>query len=319
MSKAAPSTSSDSSGQLNAGPADPDPPCFCMAGSITPPVRRRAFRLQSTLTPLHRDRERLLATISFPRFADSTIAQRRRFRRMPMPHRPTLELAVIGNCSCLDRRRGPARLGVSASASTRIRSSAPFSTDDRRRGRVRRRTPRSRRERADLRRPHGDREDDAPGFAWLGHRVRDFAPCFANYGDCTDRPCSRRSRCSPVSPGSGSASPAGTTASRRRRRPAARTTSATSRRDHAPATTDAPLAYIEDDAFHLGQPIHLILGPDETWKDPIAATVADYEEQTRRHWLEWVRGLSIPEWQEAVIGRHCPALPSRRPGRSSRR
>lgn len=68
-------------------------------------------------------------------------------------------------------------------------------------------------------------------------------------------------------------------------------------------TTDAPLAYIEDGTpFTLGQPIHLILGPDETWKDPIAATVAEYEERTRRHWLEWVRGLSIPfEWQEAVI------------------
>ena len=68
-------------------------------------------------------------------------------------------------------------------------------------------------------------------------------------------------------------------------------------------TTDAPLSYIEDGTpFTLGQPIHLILGPDETWKDPIAATVADYEERTRQHWLEWVRGLSIPfEWQEAVI------------------
>ena len=68
-------------------------------------------------------------------------------------------------------------------------------------------------------------------------------------------------------------------------------------------TTDAPLAYVEDGTpFVLGGPIHLILGPDETWRDPIARTVAEYEERTRQEWLEWVRGLSIPfEWQEEVI------------------
>ena len=68
-------------------------------------------------------------------------------------------------------------------------------------------------------------------------------------------------------------------------------------------TTDAPLAYVEDGTpFVLSRALHLILGPDETWRDPIARTVAEYEERTRQHWLEWVRGLSIPfEWQEAVI------------------
>ena len=68
-------------------------------------------------------------------------------------------------------------------------------------------------------------------------------------------------------------------------------------------TTDAPISYVADQTpFVLGQPIHLILGPDETWRDPIARTVAEYEERTRSHWTEWVRGLSIPfEWQEAVI------------------
>ena len=46
----------------------------------------------------------------------------------------------------------------------------------------------------------------------------------------------------------------------------------------------------------------MILGPDETLRDPIARTVSEYEDRTRQHWLEWVRGLSIPfEWQEAVI------------------
>ena len=68
-------------------------------------------------------------------------------------------------------------------------------------------------------------------------------------------------------------------------------------------TTDAPISYVADATpFVLGSPIHLILGPDETWKSPIAQTVEEYEDRTRRAWLEWVRGLSIPfEWQEAVI------------------
>ncbi len=68
-------------------------------------------------------------------------------------------------------------------------------------------------------------------------------------------------------------------------------------------TTDAPLSYVEGGTpFILAKPIHLILGPDETWKNPISRTVAEYEERTRDHWVEWVRGLSIPfEWQEAVI------------------
>lgn len=68
-------------------------------------------------------------------------------------------------------------------------------------------------------------------------------------------------------------------------------------------TTDAPLSYVADETpFVLGHPIHLILGPDETWRGPIAGMVQEYEERTREHWVEWVRGLSIPfEWQEAVI------------------
>ena len=68
-------------------------------------------------------------------------------------------------------------------------------------------------------------------------------------------------------------------------------------------TTDAPISYIADSTpFVLGNPIHLILGPDETWREPIESSVRDYEERTRAHWLEWVRGLSIPfEWQDAVI------------------
>ncbi|MBW2425122.1 MAG: glycoside hydrolase family 15 protein [Deltaproteobacteria bacterium] len=68
-------------------------------------------------------------------------------------------------------------------------------------------------------------------------------------------------------------------------------------------TTDAPISYVADATpFVVVQPIHLILGPDETWRGPIVGTFEEYEERTREHWVEWVRGLSIPfEWQEAVI------------------
>ncbi len=68
-------------------------------------------------------------------------------------------------------------------------------------------------------------------------------------------------------------------------------------------TTDAPISYVADATpFVLGQPVHLILGPDESWREPIAQTVTDHEDRTRTHWLQWVRDLSIPfEWQEAVI------------------
>ncbi len=68
-------------------------------------------------------------------------------------------------------------------------------------------------------------------------------------------------------------------------------------------TTDAPISYVADATpFVLGQPIHLILGPDESFRDPIESTVREYERRTREHWTEWSRGLSIPfEWQEAVI------------------
>ncbi len=68
-------------------------------------------------------------------------------------------------------------------------------------------------------------------------------------------------------------------------------------------TTDAPVSYVADATpFVLGQAIHMILGPDESFRDPIESTVREYERRTREHWTEWSRGLSIPfEWQEEVI------------------
>ncbi|MEZ4292479.1 MAG: glycoside hydrolase family 15 protein [Myxococcota bacterium] len=68
-------------------------------------------------------------------------------------------------------------------------------------------------------------------------------------------------------------------------------------------TTDAPTSYAADATpFVLTDTIHLVLGPDETLGSAIGSTFREYEERTREHWVEWSRGLSIPfEWQEAVI------------------
>ena len=225
-----------------------------------------------------------------------------------MPHRPTLELAVIGNCSWAGLIDAEARLVWAclprfdsdpvfcALLDETIDAEGVFAVElldlveseqtyDGHTAIVK----------TTLRDSHGSAIE-----------IRDFAPRFANYGRLY-RPTMLMRTITPLS---------GEPRIRVRLRPRGNygqsEASTTRGSNHIRyitegitlrLTTDAPLAYIEDETpFTLGQPIHLILGPDETWKDPIAATVADYEERTRRHWLEWVRGLSIPfEWQEAVI------------------
>jgi GH15 family glucan-1,4-alpha-glucosidase len=68
-------------------------------------------------------------------------------------------------------------------------------------------------------------------------------------------------------------------------------------------TTDAPISYVAEEVpFVLEAPIALILGPDEAFTAPIAATTREYLELTQDYWFEWTRYLSVPfEWQEAVI------------------
>ncbi|MEZ5729969.1 MAG: trehalase-like domain-containing protein, partial [Burkholderiaceae bacterium] len=68
-------------------------------------------------------------------------------------------------------------------------------------------------------------------------------------------------------------------------------------------TTDAPLSYVvEETAFALSRPLHLVLGPDEPFDDAPETMARDFLERTHRYWLDWVRALAIPfEWQEAVI------------------
>jgi GH15 family glucan-1,4-alpha-glucosidase len=68
-------------------------------------------------------------------------------------------------------------------------------------------------------------------------------------------------------------------------------------------TTDAPIDYIlGETAFKLSEPIHLILGPDETLSDGPTTVARDFEEQTANYWRTWVHRLALPlEWQDAVI------------------
>ncbi len=68
-------------------------------------------------------------------------------------------------------------------------------------------------------------------------------------------------------------------------------------------TTDAPLPYVLDETpFVLEEPVHLVLGPDETLGSSIAPAARELHERTHEYWLDWTRSLSIPfEWQAPVI------------------
>jgi GH15 family glucan-1,4-alpha-glucosidase len=68
-------------------------------------------------------------------------------------------------------------------------------------------------------------------------------------------------------------------------------------------TSDVPVRFIREALpFVLDREVNLVLGPDETLTQPIAAFVHQAEERTISYWRDWVRYLSIPlEWQDAVI------------------
>jgi GH15 family glucan-1,4-alpha-glucosidase len=68
-------------------------------------------------------------------------------------------------------------------------------------------------------------------------------------------------------------------------------------------TSDVPVRMLRDALpFVLDRERHLVLGPDESLLQPVAAFVRHAEERTIGYWREWVRYLSIPlDWQEAVI------------------
>jgi GH15 family glucan-1,4-alpha-glucosidase len=68
-------------------------------------------------------------------------------------------------------------------------------------------------------------------------------------------------------------------------------------------TTDAALSYITNESvFVLSRPLTFILHADETLPDAITRVGREFHDQTRDYWLDWVRHLNVPfEWQEAVI------------------
>ena len=68
-------------------------------------------------------------------------------------------------------------------------------------------------------------------------------------------------------------------------------------------TTDAPIDYVvAETPFILDAPIDLVLGPDETLSAGVTETARDFEERTAAYWREWVHRLALPlEWQDAVI------------------
>ncbi len=68
-------------------------------------------------------------------------------------------------------------------------------------------------------------------------------------------------------------------------------------------TTEAPIsAVLEESEMVLDQPMHLLLGPDETLTESPARSARHMLDETMRYWENWVRSLAIPfEWQDAVI------------------
>jgi GH15 family glucan-1,4-alpha-glucosidase len=68
-------------------------------------------------------------------------------------------------------------------------------------------------------------------------------------------------------------------------------------------STDAPVGYVlEQRAFRVESDLHFFLGPDEPFSGNIRSELRRMEQNTRRYWQHWVRGLAIPlEWQDEVI------------------
>jgi GH15 family glucan-1,4-alpha-glucosidase len=72
---------------------------------------------------------------------------------------------------------------------------------------------------------------------------------------------------------------------------------------HYRVTTDASLAaLVERRPVVLEQPLHFIIGPDETLQESPAALSREFLAATLSYWQEWVRTLAVPaDWQDAVI------------------
>ncbi len=67
--------------------------------------------------------------------------------------------------------------------------------------------------------------------------------------------------------------------------------------------TSIPLTYLADGTwFSLDASVSLMLGPDESLDGSVDETARDFEERTSQYWRSWTRRLALPlEWQDAVI------------------
>ena len=72
---------------------------------------------------------------------------------------------------------------------------------------------------------------------------------------------------------------------------------------HVRLTTDIPLSYIiERKAFVLAEPRYLVFSYGPPLEAPLAATVEDFLDKTRKYWLQWVKTTSIASiFQEQII------------------
>lgn len=68
-------------------------------------------------------------------------------------------------------------------------------------------------------------------------------------------------------------------------------------------STDAPVGHVlEGRPYRVESDQHFFLGPDEPFSGNLRAETRAMEEQTRKYWQLWVRGLATPlEWQDEVI------------------
>uniref|UniRef100_UPI003BAB4A4C glycoside hydrolase family 15 protein n=1 Tax=Stappia sp. TaxID=1870903 RepID=UPI003BAB4A4C len=68
-------------------------------------------------------------------------------------------------------------------------------------------------------------------------------------------------------------------------------------------TTNAPVTYVRDEIpFLLDAPVSFYLGPDESLTRHPEALCGEFEEETARYWRLWTRRLGLPlEYQDAVI------------------
>jgi GH15 family glucan-1,4-alpha-glucosidase len=72
---------------------------------------------------------------------------------------------------------------------------------------------------------------------------------------------------------------------------------------HVRLTTDIPLCYVgESKPFVLNEPRYLLFSYGPPLEAPLAATVEDFLDKTRKYWLQWVKTMSIASiFQEPTI------------------